>query len=58
MGMGRDWETERGGRVGEWAEKARSLVVSLPLLMTNSEVVTNHWGFGEDHFTELEIRTG
>ena len=41
--------------MGKWAEKARSLVVSLPLLMTNSEVVTNHWGFGEDHFSELEI---
>jgi hypothetical protein len=27
----------------------------LLVFIIDSEVVTNHWGFGEDHFSELEI---
>jgi hypothetical protein len=27
----------------------------LLVFIIDSEVVTNHWGFGEDHFSELGI---
>lgn len=39
----------RGRRVGEWSEKARSLLVSGPLLV--AEGLPYHWGFREDHFS-------